>query len=332
MAESDAEEYTIWSTSLFGGTPRKLRSHSAWPVVSPDGSSIAFLREHRREIWVMGANGENPHKIPAGENEAYGVLAWSPTGQRLAYIKRGTDTGGSIKTVSLNGGSPSVVFSDAKLKSSEPGSLLWLSDGRMIFELDEVPGSQNASNLWQITTDPETGKPSGKTARITNWDGIGPDWISVSRDGLRLVVNKIHNRDDVYVGELKEEGARLDSPTRLTVSESQDYPSAWTRDSKAVLFVSDRTRRNQIFRQQPGRDTAERLIQGPNDDVAAELSVDGTWILYLSFVRAGGNSPSETGQLMRFPVWGDHRNGFWKLPLTPLMVSTVLLVPLVPVP
>jgi eukaryotic-like serine/threonine-protein kinase len=63
-AESDAEGYTIWVTSVFGGAPRKLRSH-IWPgpVVSPQGSLIAFLSQHEHEIWVMGANGE---RIPIG--------------------------------------------------------------------------------------------------------------------------------------------------------------------------------------------------------------------------------------------------------------------------
>src|SRR5208337_2457596 len=114
-ADSEAEGYTIWMTSVFGGAPRRLRSNSQSPVVSPQGSLIAFVSGDGDEIWVMGANGENPHRILTSENNSYEDLAWSPTGQRLAYTRMASQTGGSIETVSLDGGPPSVVISDPQL-------------------------------------------------------------------------------------------------------------------------------------------------------------------------------------------------------------------------
>ena len=80
-ADSKADGYSIWMTSVFGGAPRKLRDDGQWPVVSPQGSLIAFVGGHDHEIWVMGANGENPHRVLGGENEVYAALAWSPTGR-----------------------------------------------------------------------------------------------------------------------------------------------------------------------------------------------------------------------------------------------------------
>jgi Tol biopolymer transport system component len=182
----------------------------------------------------MGANGENPKKVLTSENEEYSALAWSPTGQRLAYIKpKLVGYGGSIETVSLDGGQPSVVISDSRLGTSDGPSLLWVRDGRLIYDLLEPSGN---SNLWEIMTDPRTGMPSGKPAKITSWAGLSPSGPSVSRDGSRLVVTNWRIRDDVYVGELKEKGTRLDSPKRLTVSDSTDYPSAWTRDSRTIQY------------------------------------------------------------------------------------------------
>jgi Tol biopolymer transport system component len=77
----------------------------------------------------------------------------------------------------------------------------------------------------------------------------------------------MHGRVDVYLAELKEEGTRLDSPTRLTVSDSEDYPTGWTPDSKTVLFSSDRIGRSQIFKQQTlllasGLQRKQRLAAG----------------------------------------------------------------------
>jgi eukaryotic-like serine/threonine-protein kinase len=172
----------------------------------------------------------------------------------------GNGNGGSIETVSLDGGPPSVVLFDPELRSLQP-PLLWMRDGRMIFALVDGSGS-NGENLWEIMTDPQTGQPSGKPVRITSWGGVEPLIPSVSRGGRRLAVLKSHWRADVYVGELEDAGTRLASPTRLTVSESEDYPSAWMPDSKTILFQSNRTGRNQIFRQTPEQDAAEPVIQG----------------------------------------------------------------------
>ena len=221
QAETEEDASTVWLTSVFGGAPRKVLSHSSGAIASPQGTSIAFVGGHRREIWLMGANGENPNKILAGETE-YPALAWSPTGQRLAYLKSSANgPGGSIETVSLDGKQPSVVISDPLLFVSDTCSLSWTRDGNMIFTRSEALASDTA-NVWQIMVDPQTGKPSGKPSRITNWGGVYAGLPSVSADGKRLVVEKLHNRDDVYVGELKENGTRLDSLRRLTVSDSRD--------------------------------------------------------------------------------------------------------------
>jgi Tol biopolymer transport system component len=127
---------------------------------------------------------------------------------------------------------------------------------------------------------------------------------SVSRDGRRLVINKQHVRLDIYVGELKEKGTRLDPPTRLSESDSYDSVSAWTHDSKAILFSSNRTGRSQMFKQQLGQGTAEPLIQGPEDEMSAKLSPDGNWILYESISHDLGGAPPTTTRLMRLPALG----------------------------
>jgi eukaryotic-like serine/threonine-protein kinase len=302
QAESEGDGNTTWMISVFGGVPRKLRARSFGVVVSPDGSSIAFLSEHGHEIWSMGADGENPQKILASEKELYVAVAWSPNGQRLAYIKTAASgNGASIETAALSGGTASTVWTASNLATNETPPLLWLPDGRMIFVLNEASGE--STNLWEMSADPQTGQPSGKPARITNWEGVFTWEASISRDGSRLAAIKGHNRDDVYVGELKEGGNRLETATRLTVSDSIDSVSAWTHDNKAVLFSSNRTGRRQIFRQGLDQDSGEPLVQGPDNEEEPQLSPDGTWLLYWSWAYTG-NTPPSAARLMRFPVSG----------------------------
>jgi serine/threonine protein kinase/Tol biopolymer transport system component len=298
-SESDEGSWTIWSVSVFGGTPRLLRNDGRWPTVSPDGKLIAFVDGHRHEIWVMGTNGENPHKVLGSENEEYATPAWSPNGQRLAYIvNRETAAAPSIETLSLDGGQPSVVTAD----TYEEPSLLWTHDGRMIFAQAEGMSINSGANLWEITTDQSTGKPSGKAQKITDWGEMIAYSPSISLDGRRLTAVKLHVRDVVYVGELKDQGTRLLSPTRITVSESMDYPSGWTNAGETILFWSNRMGRNQIFRQSLDHDGAEQLVQGPDDETDAEMSPDGRWILYWSYPH--GSPSATTARLMRYPVSG----------------------------
>jgi Tol biopolymer transport system component len=207
-----------------------------------------------------------------------------------------------METVSLDGGSPRVVFADPQLASDsgDDTPMVWASDGRIIFVMRETSGNFGSS-LWGITADPGSGESSAKPAKINEWDGIGANGLSLGRDGHRLALTKSHNRSDAYVGDLKDNGTRMDSPIRLTVSESFDYPSAWTHDSKAIVFSSTRTGRSQIFRQQLGQDSAEALIQGPDEEQYAELSPDGAWVLYWSLPHVP--SPT-TVRLMRSPASG----------------------------
>jgi len=304
------ERHVLWLISILGGEPRKLRSNTMGAKVSPDGSSIAFIDERQHELWVAGADGGNARRILSVGSAELVSLAWSPAGQRLAYSKRGQREGLSIETISLDGGSPSVVVSDPQLHYK--GDLVWLRDGRVVFQMWE--GSTTHDNLWEIMTDLSTGLPAGKPAKMTNWFGTRVQGLTASRDGRFLLVTKNHRWCDVHVGDLKENGTRLDSPKRLTSSDSCDFPVAWTRDSGTILFESDRMGgRDQIFKQRLEVGTAEPLVTGSDDQGLAEFSADAAWILYWSTTVWGKSQPARR-RLMRFPVSGGSPEQVLELP------------------
>ena len=322
QAYNESEDDVLWLISIFGGAPRKLRAHSSRAKVSPDGSSIAFLGGHGHEIWLVGAEGGNAIRILNSESDEFQALAWSPSGQRLAYLKSFEKAGlsnnfaRSIETLSVNGGSPSVVVSDLGLLPR--GGLCWLRDGRLVYSLWK--GSRNGpdENLWEIMTDLRTGLPSGKPAKMTNWSGASLSWPSVSRDGSRLVVAKGHGWGDIYVGEVKENGTRLDSPRRLTSSDSANFPFSWTRDSGTILFNSNRMGRFQIFKQRLDADHIELLAKGPDDQIGGALTPDAAWIFYFSLVH-GGQSPPASQWLMRIPGSGGLPEQVLEVPADPMI-------------
>jgi Tol biopolymer transport system component len=89
-------------------------------------------------------------------------------------------------------------------------------------------------------------------------------------------------------------------PRRLTNDEANDYPSAWTADSKAVLFYSERNGIGGIFKQRINQDTAEP-VSTPTQEVGGPVSSpDGAWILYLENPK----QRSPHSHLMRVPMNG----------------------------
>jgi serine/threonine protein kinase/Tol biopolymer transport system component len=297
--QSKTEGLGIWVKSIFGGVPRKLRTSGRSAVVSPQGRQIAFTSSGSHEIWVMGPNGENPKKIFSSENEVLGPLAWSPTGERIAYLRyksRDNAFGGAIETLAFDGGAPSIALSDPRLSIDTFATLLWFPDGRLIFALEGRAGSEE-TNLWEIRTASRTGKSAGKAAKITSWYGIQCAVSSRSQDGKRIVVTKMRNRAEVYVGGLNGQGTRMDVPRRLTLSDSQDHPFNWTPDSQTILFESDRTGRFQLYRQRLDQETPEQLIPAADEEINPASTPEGAWILYWT-------TSGTRRKLMRAPTAG----------------------------
>ena len=134
--------------------------------------------------------------------------------------------------------------------------------------------------------------------RISQWAGSFFPGLSASADGRRLALQKTTYHQQVYLGELTAGGARMNPPRRLTNDEAWDNPTAWTPDSKALLFYSNRNGTWGIFKQAIGQGTAEPVVTGPQTAILPRLSADGAWILYLEPSNEG------PGRLMRIPVNG----------------------------
>jgi len=300
---SKDQGFQLWVLSVFGGSPHKLRDFARAAAISPQGNSIAFV-SRGYELWIMASNGENPRKLLTSDKGTICVLAWSPTGERLAYLQGPGGEGGignRIASTSAERGESVTILSDAGLPCHSGSPLQWIRDGRLIFSRREQSGA-NESNLWAASVDPHTGKSLSVPERITNWHGIDPWLATVTAEGRLLVVTKARNWDDVYFGELQDNGMRLGSPKRLTLSDTKDFPDAWTRDGKAIIFESNRTGKFQIFQQALDNIAAQLLFPSPEDERNAIVSADGTWILYWS--PQPSDASTKLFRLMRSPLGG----------------------------
>lgn len=319
--EPNGRDQSIWTVSLLGQSAHELRDSAFGFGVSPDGMHIVFVpggaMGYFREIWIMGSQGNNPQKLLAfGENEFImgTYVRWSPDGKRLAYIRaRNTQDGYqcSLETCDLKGANRTVVLSSLDLQD-----LCWLPDRRIIYSREE--SGSLYQNLWQIGINDHTGMPTGPPRRITQWTSSNISGLAASADGNRLVFAKVTSQNQVYVGALA--AARMNPPRRLTNDEANDAPFAWTPDSKAVLFNSDRNGTSGIFKQQINADEAQAVITGPQDAYHPVISADGAWMLY--------HTP---GHLMRVPIAGgapqfvlEMRNGVVQCARAPASVCIIL--------
>jgi Tol biopolymer transport system component len=296
---------TVWTVSVMGRSQQSLREGAqAWEV-SADGKGVAFspseTNDSVREIWTMGSHGDNPQKnLGLDPDESLWSVHWSPDGRRLAYVKtrRLPDRFlQSIETCDVKGGSRAVL-----LTASDPRwiqDIAWLRDGRIVYSQLESNGD---ANLWRIVVDAERGTPTDKPKRITQWAGSDLLALSASTNGTRLAFQRGTFRNQGYLAELTAEGTLTKPPTRLTDDDASDAPLAWTADSKAVLFTSNRTGRWGIFKREITDGTAEPLVTGRDDVRLLRLSPDGNWAVYAEPLHdSAGRSPFH---IMRVPING----------------------------
>jgi len=312
---------SIWILSLIGDAPHKFRDDGFAHSISPDGTRIVFTAartglgerqgEHVREfgdqtIWLVGANGDAPRMLARGDDgTGFMQVVWSPDGGRIAYLKVHQALESfecSIEDRDLLGGPGVVVLTGLSTLCQNSQGLWWAPDGRLIFSLAEPSPNANDSNLWQLNLDPRTGKPEDKPTRVTNWVGFSFSSLTGTADGKRLTFLKSNFQSNVYIAKLDAAGAKLTTPQRLTLDERNAWPTAWTNDSRAVLFWSDRNGPNKIFKQNIDQQTAEALVAGSDEAWMPRVTPDGMSILYLSSpqgLNAFSGQPRSVNQVTR---------------------------------
>jgi len=292
------ERSGLWNVPLLGGAPRRLVADAEAGSVSPNGKQVAFVRGDKfdhSQIWLASTNGGGARMAVNVPGFVDGPPAWSPDGQRFAYLKDISRLCSSqeevrIEMYDLASGKTDLILSDYRLQYG----LVWTRDNRILFSRAEEPPNQGESNVWSLKVDARPGWRWGAPVRLTS----GPDWkpvINMSADGKHALFIRTNIAPAVYVADVDARTRDIGKLQRLTLDEWQSRPYEWTPDGKSVLFVSDREGTFHLFRQQIGAASPEPISGAQGSAVILRLNPERTEILYLTqmdrkLVNTSGNA------------------------------------------
>jgi Tol biopolymer transport system component len=298
----------VWAISLVNGNAKKLFEGAWASAISPDGSSIAAVKNDS-EIWLMGTHGEEPHQFVAADaGNEIGRVVWSPDSRRLAYL-RVTDKPGrlecALETRGLVDPRPVIVVSDTRVCYSQAQSPWWLPDGRIIFPFAEPSFDYHDFNLWDIRVDSRSGEPIGPPERLTNWPGFYLQGVTGTSDGKRVAFLRAWFHTTTTIGDIdsSQPGMFL-HPHPMANEMEGDWPTAWTDDSRAVVFYAVKTGDTDIFQQQLDKESPNPVVTGPGEQLSAVLSPDGLWFIYMEVPRFQSFGLPNPVRLMKIPVSG----------------------------
>ncbi len=102
------------------------------PTFSPDGKSIAFLRD-RKQLHVLSLDTLTDKTIATGEIDSYGsgAIAWSPDSHWVVFVPTGIDGFSNLYAVPADGSAPAQPLTF--LANGETAShIAWSPDGKYI--------------------------------------------------------------------------------------------------------------------------------------------------------------------------------------------------------
>jgi hypothetical protein len=300
---------SIWLISTSGADARLLRTHARWATPSPDGTQIACVSQDWSEIWVTGTHGEKPRKVVTGAAaDTIPIVFWSPDGRRLAFQRRHLNQHHydfHYESAELATGRIVVEASNLLMNSASG-----LPDGRIMFLQWDNEGFNSSHALYEVQTDVATGSLRGeprKVAALAGDDTTTLQGLSVTDNGKQAMALLRSLQNSVFVGDFNQSPPGISNVRRLTLDEQTNYPHAWTRDSGAVIFESNRRGTYDLFKQGINQRTPDVIVATPMTEMLPQLAPDGHFVLYDARPREGEQPwyyRPGLSKLMRVPVEG----------------------------
>jgi Tol biopolymer transport system component len=265
----DAQLTGLELISTFAGSHR-------WPVVSPDGRTVAFVSDAdgTPQVWVKHLATGDPIQLTFGELPAIRPR-WSAHGDHIIY----SYYGGGIWSVPAFGGEPRQLVKDGWNADLSPDG------GRLVFE-----------RSGQVFIAAAHGVDGSQLLRLPLplIEHYGDSWPTFSPDGKSIAV---------FLGEQGRYGdywvlpSDAGEPRRITSDLQDGGAPTWTPDGKWLVVSSARSGSVNLWRIPVAGGPPEALTTGSGEDLDPTVSPNGrtllfanvkrTWALVIQDVRSG---------------------------------------------
>jgi eukaryotic-like serine/threonine-protein kinase len=295
----------LWKVSTFDGKKQRLLVDQKirYAAVSPDGKSIVFLPETApAKIWIMGSSGENPVELTSpAEAQVYG-LAWSPTSRRILY-RLGAVGQSAIASCDRDGRHEIEIISSPDLGNYlGTTDVYWAWDRRVFYTLREPAPNSGDSNIWAVPVDPDTGKVTGESSRVTSFTGLIEGHFSQPRNGKDLIFYKARRKDAIFIADINPISGELHKVAPLRSEGWNADAPLWTHDGRKLLFYSNPRGEPGIYIQDLQTQEIQALATGVSPDSYAATTSDGKWLLLTR--PQSQQSQGESLELLRMSLDG----------------------------
>ena len=320
----------VWMVPTWGAYSKSICQDCALATMSLNGESMVFTRAENTEVWIAGADGQDPRRLFAVDQRTISFLLWSRDNERvlIASRKAGSGVPKTQTTAPVSGASGGQEQGSLESISADSGKLLahvdsvsmdsavLLPDGSLDFlPRDPDPQSSRRARIMTVQTDASTGLPRGTPTVLRELQGDHAEGLSVSQDGKRFGVIVDRGTAQAFTAALHYPGPVLEDVQRASDSRFDAYPHSWTPDGAVLFETPSESNRLAIFKQFSNAPKATLVAQLSSDAAMAEITPDGRWVLLLQFdgaplrpvalyrVPAAGGQPERvptTGQIEEF--------------------------------
>jgi len=265
------------------------------PAISPDGSTLAFVRQSSvkpgrggddegrtgSDIFLSDSAGGNLRRLTFDKASIYGV-AWSADGQELIYAARRLDQE-KLWRVAAAGGSPRNVLAGGK----NPAFPTVAPAGRRL-AFTEAP---ELETIWRV--DLTASDPASSARQLIHSDGRenAPSW---SPDGTKIAnISSQTGADEVWVGD-------ADGNHRAPITHLKPWrlgPPRWSPDGRTLLFVVRGNGTMEVDRVASDGHAPPVRVPLPDGSHQVSWSHDGQWIYFQAMglwrAHADGQQPQK---------------------------------------
>jgi Tol biopolymer transport system component len=312
------------------GEPRPLTNPptgegDSGPALSPDGSTLAFVRvEGAASLWVEALSqrfepkGE-PRKLASGDLTPRGPV-WTADGREIVFAAPGGEDS-MLYRIAVSGSGDARPITGAGIGAFNPA--ISSRANRLAF----TRAFRNA-NVWKLRLDGRA--PTAETLIASSFRQAYPQY---SPDGKRIAF--FSNRGGtVQIWTSYADGSQ---PVQLTSMPGTTAGSPrWSPDGQQISFDSDAGGHWQIYVVNADGGKPRQVTNDASTNVVSSWSRDGRWIYFgsdrsgrfevwkapstggaaIQVTRIGGSAPIESfdGGTLYFTK-GDGADGIWSMPL-----------------